>query len=982
MTTLSDEQFRLLLSTISGKVEPTEIPTTPKNDPAALGPMQPCVLGTNKMTKLTKFEEWLEEAENRMTYIGNHDDSSKIILLKAWGGTELTEFVKTHKIETDQSSTNYETLIKSIKDELRKLVNRTMAMYDLLTTKQGTMKWMDFIHELEKKAKILDFEKQPYTSEEVVKDAAIFGMTDQRLREKALAEDPNLDTLSRWGYSREAGKSDAHSLKDTAGGSIKRIGWNNEPDSNMDEEEIDKLMNSLKVMKMKKAGKYSSKFKKKDDGASCSRCLTEHDPGRCPAYGKECFTCGGKNHFARSPTCKTKSAKRLANPDTEQRSYSETRTSNMNDRKDTHQTRKIVTVCNIKETETNDLWVPIKAGETTIQMFIDSGCDFTIIPPDYYKKEMGEIIENDTNLRAWGASELLNVKGMIITQLTTEQGAKTTAKVYIVDGFHPEPLLGSKDATELGFLNINKCGRAPTEDEVKNISCNRKIERRHNTSIPQKIRDNLGITVNARPKENEPTPEAELKRVMEIVEEFKGTVFDDNKVGNLKTKPIHLEYDENYIPDQPRFRNVPIHYQPEVSKLLDFLRKEKVITDVDPRDSYECIMNVVITDKKQGDIRMNIDNTPRNPGMKRTKYHVQTPQEIRHDLKEAKVFTEMDMGWAYHQIELDETSKNKAIFQTHEGIHRMERLYFGPTASSGIFHNEVRKTFSGLTGVTSIHDNILVWGRNYQEHYENLINCLKRCKESGVILKLRKSTFCMDRVKWFGRIFTGNGVTADNDKIDNIKDAGRPMSTEDVRSLLMACQFNAKFSFDNKQGMSYEEATTPLRRLLKKDVKFQWGEKEENSYLRLINIINDPATLHPFDTSRETHIMADSCEYGIQGSIYQVKNRKSEGKEVWIPIDHASRVLTPTEQNYSPLERESLAQSWTMEQFRFYTVGNSFTSWTDHEPLVQIYNNTQRTTSKRVSRHRDAIQDLQYTMKYIKGENMPCDYGSQPSQRR
>ena len=142
---------------------------------------------------------------------------------------------------------------------------------------------------------------------------------------------------------------------------------------------------------------------------------------------------------------------------------------------------------------------------------------------------------------------------MIITQLTKEQGVKTTSKVYIADGFYPEPLFGSKDATDLGFFNINKSGRAPTKDEVKNIRCNRKIKQRHNTSIPQKIRDNLGITVNARPKDNDPTPEAEFKRVMETVEEFKGTVFDDNKVGNLKTKPIHLEYDEKYIPDQSRF---------------------------------------------------------------------------------------------------------------------------------------------------------------------------------------------------------------------------------------------------------------------------------------------------------------------------------------------------------------------------------------------------------------------------------------------
>ena len=97
---------------------------------------------------------------------------------------------------------------------------------------------------------------------------------------------------------------------------------------------------------------------------------------------------------------------------------------------------------------------------------------------------------------------------------------------------------------------------------------------------------------------------------------------------------------------------------------------------------------------------------------------------------------------------------------------------------------------------------------------------------------------------------------------------------------------------------------------------------------------------------------------------------------MWVPIDHTSRVLTPTEQNYSPLERESLAQQWAMEQFRFYVVGHDFTVWTDHQPLIQIYNNKQRPTSKRISKHRDAVQDLQYTMKYLKGEEMPYDYGS------
>jgi hypothetical protein len=122
-----------------------------------------------------------------------------------------------------------------------------------------------------------------------------------------------------------------------------------------------------------------------------------------------------------------------------------------------------------------------------------------------------------------------------------------------------------------------------------------------------------------------------------------------------------------------------LHYRDRVSAHLDKLKEEGIITDVDPRKSYDCVMNTVITDKSTpGEIRMNIDSTPQNPGMKRTKYHVKTPQEVRHDLDGAVIYSEMDMGMGYHQLPLDRQSKDRSIFQTHQGLHRMERLYLGP----------------------------------------------------------------------------------------------------------------------------------------------------------------------------------------------------------------------------------------------------------------------------------------------------------------
>ena len=84
-------------------------------------------------------------------------------------------------------------------------------------------------------------------------------------------------------------------------------------------------------------------------------------------------------------------------------------------------------------------------------------------------------------------------------------------------------------------------------------------------------------------------------------------------------------------------------------------------------------------------------------------------------------------------------------------------------------------------------------------------------------------------------------------------------------------------------------------------------------------ILSNPSTLHPRNLKRLTHVAADASEHRIQTSIYQeVKTEQKKGvKPKWIPVDHASRTLTTSEQRYSPVKGESLALSWSVEQFRY-----------------------------------------------------------------
>ena len=82
-----------------------------------------------------------------------------------------------------------------------------------MESKQEGRPWIDFIKDLENKGHMLSFDTIPYKHAETVKDAAIFGMTNTALREKAPAEDLSLNALVRWGQAREAGKEGFNTLK-------------------------------------------------------------------------------------------------------------------------------------------------------------------------------------------------------------------------------------------------------------------------------------------------------------------------------------------------------------------------------------------------------------------------------------------------------------------------------------------------------------------------------------------------------------------------------------------------------------------------------------------------------------------------------------------------------------------------------------------------------------------------------------------------
>ena len=354
-------------------------------------------------------------------------------------------------------------------------------MHELFRTKQGNRPWQEYFAEIETKAQLLEFDTIPYTHKDAVKHAMTMGMSDRILMERVLTEDPNHDTFMRWGHVRELGKAGVSSL--TGHSATNRV---ETLDTEMSETEIEDLIETLSVMKVRKQGKYSGRPKRETPRPqNCRNCRSDHPSGRCPANGKECYDCGGYNHFAKSETCprNRRSVRRMQNDTYDSEGSYGYATTAMN-----HEDVRMISTVGRLETSYKTKEVTIKIGGVPQTLFTDTGSDKTIIPPSHYTKGMGQLVATDTRLRAWGSDKLLDVKGMIHAKLETEKGATAHTKVYVVNGYQPEPLLGDADAEALGFVIFNKEGREPTQEEQRAT-----VNRNH--CIPEKVRQGLNVQV-------------------------------------------------------------------------------------------------------------------------------------------------------------------------------------------------------------------------------------------------------------------------------------------------------------------------------------------------------------------------------------------------------------------------------------------------------------------------------------------------------
>ena len=231
------------------------------------------------------------------------------------------------------------------------------------------------------------------------------------------------------------------------------------------------------------------------------------------------------------------------------------------------------------------------------------------------------------------------------------------------------------------------------------------------------------------------------------------------------------------------------------------------------------------------------------------------------DLNNSTVFSKLDLTNAYHQLELEESSRYITTFLTHAGLRRYKRPLFGVNAASEIFQRTIADLLSDIPGARNLSDDILVHGKTKAEHDESLRKTLKRLQEKGAKLNREKCKLSVNKLTFFGHVFSDKGISVGPEKIKSIVDTDPPKNVAEVRSFLGMTQYVSRFI------PQYATLTEPLRRLTKQDVPWKWSEVEQQGFTKPKEALTGTKIMAYFDPSKSTEIIVDASPVGL-GAIF------------------------------------------------------------------------------------------------------------------
>ena len=193
-------------------------------------------------------------------------------------------------------------------------------------------------------------------------------------------------------------------------------------------------------------------------------------------------------------------------------------------------------------------------------------------------------------------------------------------------------------------------------------------------------------------------------------------------------------------------------------------------------------------------------------------------------------------------------------------------------------------------------------------------------------------------------------MSVDPEKVEAV------MSWERLKSVFEICSFLGLAGYDQRFIEDFFRLTTPMTRLTRKEVKFEWDDRCEEAFQELKRRLTSTPILIVPDRGLGYTMYCDASRAGL-GCVLMQSRRV---------VAYGSRQLKNHEQNYRTHDMELAAVVFALKIWRHYLYGEEFKVYADHKSLKYIF--TQRDLNMRQRRWMEFLEDYDLTLHYHPGK--------------
>ena len=559
------------------------------------------------------------------------------------------------------------------------------------------------------------------------------------------------------------------------------------------------------------------------------------------------------------------------------------------------------------------LYIEVRLSKLSFKALVDSGAARTFISPELRERilEQGFKIVNTTPtfvVSPLGAQEEINEAFRLPL---TIKDKKQTIKVRVLPSLDTPCILGIDALRAFGMqINFEDNSFVFFENPLNNHPFLEEDEFTMAVSFNQ-VKEGTGL--------KKLTPEQKVR-----LEEFLKTIPPSpNRPGTTNLISHHIDVN-GHPPIKQRYYPVSPIVQEAIYEEVDKMLKDDVI-----EESFSDWSSPIVMIKRNGKYRFCLDFRKVNSITKKDAYPLPFMNTILSRLRSARYISTLDLRKAFHNIPLTPESRPITAFTVPgRGLYQFKKMPFGLTGAPSCFQRLIDKIITPDMAPFAFAylDDIIIATDTFDSHLYWLNKVIDKLLAAGLIINLDKSYFCKPEVKYLGFIVNSEGLQVDNDKIAAILDYPAPKNVTQVKRLVGMLAWYQKFL------PNYSTVIGPINNLLKKNVKFEWGQAQQTAFDKVKGLLTSSPTLIRPNFRLPFYLHTDASQIGLGAMLTQIV----DGTEH--PIAYASRSLSKAERNYATTELECLSAIWALEKFRPYLEGQDITLITDHSSLKWLQN--------------------------------------------